>query len=178
MFFSSTGMSTVPEVTVAKHCGLRVLGLSLITNMVSYQNNNIWHTHLNTITLTETVLTWWGLCDSPVWCCRCLWTTVGKRKWTMTRSFRSVKWEQRFCRNWSPSCSVAVNSKASTPTESTQHRLSPACRGQCQLLFTIKIQSSINLPPANHLVAVDKRKKIPFNINLSLIKVQCRTSLV
>lgn len=30
-------MSTVPEVTVAKHCGLRVLGLSLITNMVSYE---------------------------------------------------------------------------------------------------------------------------------------------
>lgn len=38
--FFYSGMSTVPEVTVAKHCGLRVLGLSLITNKVSFQNNN------------------------------------------------------------------------------------------------------------------------------------------
>ncbi|XP_075901901.1 purine nucleoside phosphorylase 4b [Nelusetta ayraudi] len=33
----SVGMSMVPEVTVAKHCGLRVLGLSLITNKVSLE---------------------------------------------------------------------------------------------------------------------------------------------
>jgi len=29
------GMSTVPEVIAARHCGMKILGLSLITNMAS-----------------------------------------------------------------------------------------------------------------------------------------------
>lgn len=31
----AVGMSTVPEVVIGRHCGLKVLGLSLITNMVA-----------------------------------------------------------------------------------------------------------------------------------------------
>ena len=40
LILRSVGMSTAPEVLVASHCGLRVFGLSLITNKVGSTNTN------------------------------------------------------------------------------------------------------------------------------------------
>lgn len=39
----SVGMSTVPEVIAARHCGMKILGLSLITNKVVTSNEQTVH---------------------------------------------------------------------------------------------------------------------------------------
>ncbi len=50
----SVGMSTVPEVTVARHAGMRVLGLSGITNMTSLDGSHA-ATHEETLSVSSII---------------------------------------------------------------------------------------------------------------------------
>ena len=50
----SVGMSTVPEVTAARHAGLRVLGLSGITNMTSLDGSHA-ATHQETLSVSSLI---------------------------------------------------------------------------------------------------------------------------
>jgi len=50
----SVGMSTVPEVTAARHAGLRVLGLSGITNMTSLDGSHA-ATHKETLSVSSLI---------------------------------------------------------------------------------------------------------------------------
>jgi purine-nucleoside phosphorylase len=50
----SVGMSTVPEVTAARHAGMRVLGLSGITNMTSLDGSHE-ATHKETLSVSSII---------------------------------------------------------------------------------------------------------------------------
>ena len=46
----AVGMSTVPEATVARHCGIKVLAISCITNVAAgLSNEEINHTEVMTV---------------------------------------------------------------------------------------------------------------------------------